>query len=108
MGEVKAPGVQQMPSNITLNQALQRAGGLNSRARRSVELIRMSPTGMLSSRVIDLDFDLGADAELNPVLQNNDVVVIRRSGVTQVLDGISNVLSPILRILPPFQSLFGL
>jgi polysaccharide biosynthesis/export protein len=107
MGEVKTPGSLQLPSNITLNQAIQQAGGLNSRARRSVQLIRMSPTGTLSRRTIGLDFDQDANTELNPVLQNNDLVIVGRSTATQVADGVSNVLEPFLRIFTPLQGLFG-
>jgi protein involved in polysaccharide export with SLBB domain len=107
LGEVKTPGSIELPSNITLNQAVLQAGGLNSRARRSVQLVRMSSTGIVSRRTIDLDFDQDANTELNPVLQNGDLIVVGRSTVTQIVDGVSNVLEPILRIFSPFQGLFG-
>ena len=105
-GEVKTPGSLKLPSNVTLNQAILQTGGLNARARRSAQLIRVSPTGTLSRRTIHLDFNQDANAESNPVLQNNDLVVVGRSTTTQIADGISNFLAPILRVLPPFQSLF--
>jgi protein involved in polysaccharide export with SLBB domain len=105
-GEVKTPGTLQLPSNITLNQAILQTGGLNARARRSAQLIRMSPTGMLTRRTIRLDFNQDANSDSNPVLQNNDLIVVGRSTATQIADGISNFLAPIFRVLPPIQSLF--
>ena len=108
MGEVKSPGSVQLPSSITLNQALLQAGGLNGRARRSAQLVRMNSNGTLTRRTIDLNFNQDANLESNPVLQNNDVVIVGRSTLTQIEDGVSNVLSPILRIFSPVRGLLGL
>jgi polysaccharide biosynthesis/export protein len=108
IGEVKNPGSVQLPSSITLNQALLQAGGLNSRARRSAQLVRINPNGTLTRRVIAVDFKQDANVESNPVLQNNDVVIVGRSTLTQIGDGVSNIVSPILRILSPLQFLLGL
>jgi polysaccharide export outer membrane protein len=97
VGEVKSPGLIQIPPNRPLNQALLSAGGFeNTRAnKRSVELIRLNINGSVTRRTIDVDFELGNAQDNNPVLQNNDVIIVRRSFVTRVGDGGSSLLQPI-------------
>ncbi|MGL5132450.1 MAG: polysaccharide biosynthesis/export family protein, partial [Planktothrix sp.] len=97
VGEVKSPGLIQIPPNRPLNQALLSAGGFeNTRAnKRSVELIRLNPNGSVTRRTIDVDFELGNAQENNPVLHNNDVIIVRRSFVTRIGDGGSSLLQPI-------------
>ena len=97
VGEVKNPGVIQIPPNRPLNQALLSAGGFdNNRANKSsVELIRLNPNGSVTRRTIDVDFTLGNAQENNPVLQNNDVIIVRRSFITRLGDGGSSLLQPI-------------
>lgn len=100
VGEVKNPGLIQIPPNRPLNQALLAAGGFdNNRANKSyVELIRLNPNGSVTRRTIDVDFALGNADENNPVLQNNDVIIVRRSLVTRLGDGGSSLLQPIQNV----------
>lgn len=97
VGEVKNPGVIQIPPNRPLNQALLSAGGFdNNRANKSsVELIRLNPNGSVTRRTIDVDFTLGNAQENNPVLQNNDVIIVHRSFITRLGDSGSSLLQPI-------------
>jgi polysaccharide export outer membrane protein len=97
VGEVKSPGLIQIPPNRPLNQALLSAGGFdNTRANKSsVELIRLNPNGSLTRRKIDVDFELGNAEENNPVLHNNDVIIVRRSFVTKIGDSGSSLLQPV-------------
>jgi len=106
IGELKSPGTLALPANTTLNQALLRGGGFNSRARKSrVELLRMDSSGTLTRRTIELDPKADVNNETNPILQNNDLVVIGPSDRTRITESITNILEPIMRILPPLRFL---
>lgn len=96
VGEVKQPGTVRVPPNTPMNQALLAAGGFdNRRARkRSVDLIRLNPDGTVTKREVTVDLAQGISDRTNPTLRNNDIIVVRRSGLTSVTDGLGNVLSP--------------
>ncbi|MBE9039596.1 SLBB domain-containing protein [Oscillatoriales cyanobacterium LEGE 11467] len=97
VGEVVRPGPVDVPPNTPLNQALLVAGGFDPiRASDSaVELIRLNPDGTVSRREIAIDFEQGIDTIGNPLLQNNDVIVVGRSGLTSVADTVGEVLRPV-------------
>ena len=105
VGEVTSPGAVQIPPNTPLNQALLAAGGFDKRRARqkSVELIRLHPNGTVSKRDIQIDFAAKINEENNPILHNNDVIVVNRSGLTSFSDGVGNILQPVGR----FFSLFN-
>jgi polysaccharide biosynthesis/export protein len=107
VGEVVAPGVVEVPPNTPLNQALLAAGGFDrSRARTSqVELIRLNPDGTATQQSIPIDFAQGISDSSNPILRNNDVVVVGRSDSAQFSDSVNGILETIGRIFP-FFSLF--
>ena len=102
VGEATSPGSVQVPANTTLNQALLTAGGFNRRARRTVQLIRINPNGTITQREIQVDWDRPVDPETNPILFNNDVIRVRRSGLASFTDGANSILEPFFRILPVF------
>jgi polysaccharide export outer membrane protein len=97
VGEVKAPGLIKLPPNATLNQAVLAAGGfLRPRAISSqVDLIRINPDGSATARRISLDLQAGLNEETNPLLLNNDIVVINTNGVTRITDFLRVLLSPV-------------
>jgi polysaccharide export outer membrane protein len=94
-----------------LNQAIQAAGGFNNRARkRSVDLIRLNPNGTVSKRDLEVDFEQGISEQGNPILRNNDVIVVRRNALASVGDTLGNVLNPVgsfINILSIFRVLGG-
>lgn len=96
VGEVKQPGAVQVAPNTPLNQALLAAGGFDPRRARknAVELIRLNPDGTVTKREVAIDFAQGINDRTNPALQNNDIIVVGRSGFTRFSDGVSNVLTP--------------
>jgi|GEM_PF-220578 len=102
VGEATSPGSVQVPANTTLNQALLAAGGFNRRARRTVQLIRINPNGTLTQREIQIDLERPVDSETNPILFNNDVIIVRRTGLARFTDGANSILEPFFRILPIF------
>lgn len=109
VGEVRQPGVVQVPPNTPLNQALLASGGFdNRRARKSaVDLIRLNPDGTVTKREISIDLTRGINDQTNPALRNNDIIVVGRSGLTRFTDGLGNVLSPFSSIFSVLK-IFGL
>ncbi len=98
--EARSPGLgptgeSQVPSNTPLNQALLATGGLNRiRANKSeVELIRLQPDGTVNRRTIRLDLTAGINEQTNPVLRNNDIIVVSRSAISQATDTIDTISS---------------
>lgn len=104
VGEVDNPGTIALPPGSTLNQAVLAAGGFNSRARpSSVDLVRLNPDGTVSRQEIDVDFSQGIDAANNPLLQNNDVVIIGRNDLASISDTLDLILSPLGSAFSIFQ-----
>lgn len=97
VGEVIRPGPVEVPPNTPLNQALLAAGGFDPvrASDSSVELIRLNPDGTVSRREISIDFEQGINTEGNPLLRDNDVLVVGRSGLTSVADTVGEVLRPV-------------
>ena len=100
VGEVKQPGTISVSPNTTLNQAVLAAGGFTNRAKETVELIRLNPNGTVLQRQIEVDLSAGLDANDNPLIMNDDVIVVGRNGRARFTDGVESVLSPIMRLLP--------
>ena len=96
VGEVANPGTIEVPPNTPLNQAILAAGGFdNRRAKKgSVELVRLNPDGTVSKKEIKIDFANNIDEENNPILRQNDVVVVKRSGVASLGDALGAVTAP--------------
>ncbi|HEY9619235.1 MAG TPA: SLBB domain-containing protein [Crinalium sp.] len=105
VGEVTTPGLVEVPPNTPLNQALLAAGGFNNRrARRSsVELIRLNPDGTVSQRTVAINLAQGINEATNPILRNNDVVIVGRSGSASFSDALDGVLDTLGRIFPIFS-----
>lgn len=99
VGEVQRPGLVEIPPNTPLNEALFRTGGFNSRANEgSIELIRYNPNGTVEQRRVELDFTQNANEETNPILRNNDVVIVTPSTLANISDTVDKVVSPLNRI----------
>ena len=109
VGEVKKPGLTDVQPNSSLNQAILAAGGFNdARASSSaVDLIRLNPNGSVTKRIVKVDFSAGINEQTNPILRNNDVVVVNRSGSAKTGDTISTVTGP-LGVIFNLLNLFGL
>lgn len=106
VGEVVRPGLVQIPPNTSLNQALLAAGGFNpTRAKKSVvELLRLNPNGTVTKRNITINFSRGINEQANPILRDNDVIIVRRSVSAEITDGLRTWLDPISN----FFSIFNL
>ncbi|MEC4988572.1 MAG: SLBB domain-containing protein [Oscillatoria sp. PMC 1068.18] len=96
VGEVESPGVINIPPNTPLNQALLTAGGFDqARADEDdVRLIRLNPDGTVITKEISFSITQGINERSNPILQDNDIVVVGRSGGARFADRLNTVLSP--------------
>ena len=100
IGEVTRPGVQQVPSNAPLSQAILASGGITRRGSEStVELIRVDGNG--ESTVTEMSFDPKAvlSSQTNPPLRQGDVVVVNRTALAKVTDGLTDAFSPLTPIV---------
>jgi polysaccharide biosynthesis/export protein len=104
VGEVTRPGAVEIPTNSSLNQALLAAGGFdNDRAHKSaVEFIRLNTDGTVDKRVIAVDLASPPNDETNPIVRDQDVVVVPRTNTTKVTDrakGLGGFFSHVLSLL---------
>ncbi len=106
VGEVANPGMISISPNTTLNQAVLAAGGFTARSTETVELIRLNPNGSVSQRQIEVDLREGIDSERNPLILNNDVVLVGRNSRARLSDSVGGIFQPILQLLSPLQLLF--
>ena len=100
VGEVESPGQLSVSPNTTLNQAVLAAGGFTNRAKETVELIRLNPNGTVTQRQVEVNLSEGLDADTNPLVLNDDVIVVGRNGRARFSDGVESVLSPLMRLIP--------
>ena len=108
VGEVVTPGPVEVKPNTPLNQAILAAGGFDSQRanQKEVELVSLKPNGTVDKRKIKVDLGAEVNDETNPILGQNDVVVVGRSGTTAATDGLGQVTSPIGGMLGLFNLLF--
>ena len=107
-GEVDKPGSLVVPPNTPLHQVLLMAGGFNRKAaKNNVTLIRLNSNGAVTKRDIPIDFAQSVSETNNPVLRNNDIIVVRKSGLSTFSEGLSDILSPFNALFGGFRSLGG-
>ncbi|MGK7900658.1 MAG: polysaccharide biosynthesis/export family protein [Hormoscilla sp.] len=98
-----------VPPNTPLNEALLAAGGFIDRrvSQSSVGLIRLKDDGTTSFRQIPIELAAGVNQETNPLLTNNDVIIVSRSGLARLLD-ISDAVGRVLNPVNSLRSLVGI
>ncbi|MFW6316372.1 MAG: SLBB domain-containing protein, partial [Cyanobacteriota bacterium] len=101
VGEVEQPGRIDVEANTPLNQALLAGGGFDDeRARKSeVTLIRLNDDGTVTEREIPVDLTQSINEESNPILRDQDIIVVERSGITRTSERINTFSNPINGIL---------
>ncbi|MGB7249478.1 MAG: SLBB domain-containing protein, partial [Phormidesmis sp.] len=97
VGEVKDAGVVELPPNTPLSQGILAAGGFNNTraSRGSAELVRLKDDGTVERETIPVDFAQGINEENNPLLRNNDVIIVNRNGLASVTDALGTITSPL-------------
>lgn len=108
VGEVVTPGPVEVKPNTPLNQAILAAGGFDAKRanRNEVELVSLKPNGTVDKRKIQIDLGAEVNEETNPVLGQDDVVVVGRSGSTSATDGLGKVTSPLGGLFGLFNLFF--
>ena len=100
IGEVSRPGVQQVPSNAPLSQAILSSGGITRRGSESkVELIRVDGNGRSTVTAMTFDPKAVLSSPTNPPLRQGDVVVVNRTSLARVTDGLTDAFSPLTPIV---------
>lgn len=104
IGEAERTGTLELPANTPLNQAILAAGGFNNRADKGeVELVRLNANGTVTRREIEVNLNKGIDQQSNPILRNNDVIVVERSTLASVSDTVGTILDPVSQIFQGFR-----
>ncbi|MCY7407449.1 MAG: SLBB domain-containing protein [Alkalinema sp. CAN_BIN05] len=107
VGEVERPGALVLPPNTPLNQAVLTAGGFNKNAvKNSITLVRLNPNGTVTKRDISFDLSQNLNEASNPALRNNDIIVVKKTGLAIFSQGLNDVLSPFVNVFGVFR-LFG-
>jgi polysaccharide biosynthesis/export protein len=109
VGQVAKPGPLSLPPGVSLNEVIFQGGGLLPQASPVVTLYRYGAQGELQSQEITLDLTAQPGSAANPILRSRDFILVGRSFSAQLLQGISEVLSPLTTSLGAFglfQSLF--
>lgn len=95
VGEVVRPGAIDVPPNTPLNQAILTAGGFkDDRANQTVQLLRLNPDGTVTRQDIAADFAQGINDQNNPILRNQDIIVVSRNTSANILDVLASFLNP--------------
>ena len=100
LGEVLSPGIIQSPTNTALNQALILVGGFNSRAKKTVQLVRTNDDGTVTREKIKIDWAANVGDERNPILQHRDVVLVGPNAIAKYSDFLDKAIGPINRTIP--------
>jgi len=97
VGEVERPGTVKLPANTPLVQAVLAAGGAKDwRASTSnVQLVRINRNGTVFRGSYSLNLNQGASTASNPPLRNRDTVVVSRTALAKVSDGLSAIGTPL-------------
>ena len=100
LGEVLSPGLIQAPTQTALNQALILVGGFNSRAKKTVQLIRTNDDGSVTREKIKIDWEASVGDEKNPILQHRDVVLVGPNAIAKYSDFLDRAIGPLNRTIP--------
>ncbi len=109
VGEVDRPGPVQVSPNTPLNQVLLAAGGFDTQRadNDTVGLIRLNADGSVEERAVAINLSDGINEETNPLLRDDDVVVVDRSGLATFSDTVGLAVSPVGRLLGTIFNIFN-
>lgn len=104
VGEVRNPGKIVMEPNSLFNEALIEAGGLISKtSSKNVSLLRKNNNGILNSKKIEVNFYKPLSEKSNPILQNNDTIIVGKKFMAKFTEGLGVISDPARELLPFFQ-----
>lgn len=99
IGSLKKPGATELPPNTSLNNAILAAGGFDEKRANNevVQLVRFNQNGTVTKREIQVNLAAEINEKSNPILKNNDVIIVGRNTMTQITDGVETFLGPLGR-----------
>jgi polysaccharide export outer membrane protein len=101
MGSVMAPGVFPLQGPTTLLQAIAMAGGIDKLAdTEAVVVFRAEPEGVVGY-VLNLD-EIQEGQTQDPLVQNDDRIVVPKSGSKEMVESIANTLRGFIRFAPVY------
>ncbi|MBO6974268.1 MAG: polysaccharide biosynthesis/export family protein [Prochlorococcus marinus CUG1435] len=104
VGEVRKPGKIVMKANSLFNEALIEAGGLLSKtSSKNVSLLRKNNNGTFNSKKIAVDFYKPLSEKNNPMLQNEDTIIVGKKFISKLTEGLGIISAPAKEIMPFFQ-----
>ena len=110
IGEVRSPGIIDIPRNSSLNSAIMMAGGpINIRSKkRAVELYRSNRNGTVSFTKYRLKLGIDTSQKKNPILKNGDTIFVRKNlfaSSTDVLDSVTKPMQGLISGITLFKLL---
>lgn len=102
VGSVKNPGSLKISPNTSLNNAILTSGGFDEKRAndRVIQLVRINPNGTVTKKDITVNLSAPVNEESNPILKNNDVIMIGRNGIAEFNDTVGSILAPVGRMIP--------
>lgn len=108
IGEAVRPGPLLLRPNSSFTEAISFAGGLTNEADwRAVELYRVNPDGSILRRNLVADLNLPLSEENNPGLRDRDVIVVRPSFGSSILNSATKFLGNIVSPFALIRNTFG-
>ena len=100
-GEVKDPGLINVPINTTLVDSILMAGGpLISRANKSkVQIVRKDQNGSISVTNFKINIRSNLSYDKNPKLKKNDVIFVQSTPLANTSDTLKTFTSPLRDII---------
>ena len=101
VGEVKNPGLHNVPLNTTLIESILIAGGpLNARSNRSkVQLNRTLKNNFVKRENYNINYAKGNSKNTNPVLKENDIILVKSTNLAKVADTFNTITNPLRDVI---------
>lgn len=94
-GEVNRSNSFDLDARSTVVDAIASAGGMtNSAAPDNVEVVSLEPDGRVVNRLVDVNKAIQGDIGQNPLLKDQDAVIVRRSFGGELINGINVFTGP--------------
>jgi polysaccharide biosynthesis/export protein len=105
IGSIRRSGALKIAPNSSLNAAILASGGFDDRRadKSVVQLVRVNPNGTVTKREVSVDLAAGINEQTNPILKNNDVIIVNRNTLARVNDGFEMIFGPIGRTFSIFN-----
>ena len=101
-GNIINPGVTEIPKGSSLFEAIAAAGG-NKSDSGNVEFIRFNKEGAIEKRILKSKSNMKKGSPQNPILENGDLINIRKTKFGQSKQFMSELYNPIISGFSLFQ-----